>query len=259
MSQRIKSRQTASTAFTLIELLVFISIIAILASLLLPALAKAKAQAYRTSCMSNMRQMGLALHMYTDDFRDLLPPGPNATPYSGLSQSELPIYTSPTAVKDFQKYLPFYLAVYLKLPSPLAVGPVTNVVQQFICPSYLHFLPGITEAPYNPTTDNYGNAYSYSITRTNSYPNSLLAATGFPFGDESGNKASLSLGNISAVAPLAGVWAMADLDWLCVSSPGSFGTPAPYIAMKPVHVDVRNYFYFDGHSGNKKVNGWTNY
>ena len=72
-------------AFSLIELLVVVSVIAVLVAILLPALRKARDQAVRSSCMSNLRQQGQAIFMYVNDYKGALPTGPIA--FGGYNDS----------------------------------------------------------------------------------------------------------------------------------------------------------------------------
>src|ERR1035438_5035902 len=76
---------SADRAFTLIELLVVIAIIAILAALLLPALAGAKAKAWRTQCTSQMKQLGVGFNLFVDEHDDRYPPAGYGTGEGQLS------------------------------------------------------------------------------------------------------------------------------------------------------------------------------
>ncbi len=78
--------QNGQPAFTLIELLIVIGIIAILASLLLPAFARAKSKANAIQCLSQMRQIGFATLLYVDDSEGYLP----RSSHSALAYGQLP-------------------------------------------------------------------------------------------------------------------------------------------------------------------------
>jgi prepilin-type N-terminal cleavage/methylation domain-containing protein/prepilin-type processing-associated H-X9-DG protein len=256
----------ARNGFTLIELLVVIAIIAILAAMILPVLSAAKRRAQQVNCISNLKQVGMAIKMYTDDFNDYLPPGPliGYTPSSApsgdiyfLAQTQIPVYSGTTKTTNYRKYLPYYLASYLGLPSPNATS--TNVAMVFVCPAF------VTATGYNPNTDPagpYRDAFSYSTTRTNAYPQSVLSPSppyGFPFGKETQN-AALKISQIALAGPLTDIWAMGDIDDECVSTPNSLGSPeVNYVAQQPLHRSVRNFLFFDFHVDSKRITTYQDY
>lgn len=166
--------------FTLIELLVVIAIIAILASMILPVLARAKERADRAACGSNCRQWAIALVMYTDDNNQVLPdfsiPSTASGAPAGYSQDSIR-WTDLTA---FAAAGSGNTAWFNALPSYVSQSPLwqfaanpTNYVYGhtiFSCPS-AHFNP----AEVNPVVR---VAFSYGI---NFKATNGLAAVPLPF------------------------------------------------------------------------------
>lgn len=99
--------------FTLVELLVVIAILAILAALLLPSLAAAKQAGRKAACLSNLRQMGFAIHCYAQDHGDQIPYGPKAPPFTSPA-SFYPSTGSPTSLLSLQSGAPVGAGLLLK-------------------------------------------------------------------------------------------------------------------------------------------------
>lgn len=121
-AQRAKpiSSPARNQAFTLIELLVVIAIIAILAALLLPALSAAKEKSRRAVCLSNLRQVGIALTSYAHDNAGRIPFGPKAPPFTSPAEF-YPSTGAPTSLLSLRSGAP--VALGLMLQPHLAAQP----------------------------------------------------------------------------------------------------------------------------------------
>ena len=109
----MSSPSSGRHGFTFIELLVVIAIIAVLTALLLPALATAQQAARKAACLSNLRQIGLAIQSYAGDNEGKIPYGPKAPPFTSPA-SFYPSTGAPTSLLSLQGGAPAGLGLMLR-------------------------------------------------------------------------------------------------------------------------------------------------
>ncbi len=249
MKLKINFHPAPRSAFTLIELLVVIAIIAILAAMLLPALAAAKRKAFNVNCTSNLKQVGMAIVMFTDDHNDYLPNGDNGTSSGrGMSVAQKATYSFQDS-PNFYDWMPYSLQPYVGGPAPVLAGggfvTVTNTMKIFLCP---------TIEKYNK--NNNPNFFSYELVEGGD-PASVsrycrLAANPFGYNGAAGSgtaKPPLKLSNTTSIGQHAQIWVMVDSDQQGNNGAGS----AANFASEPTHGSVRNYLWFDWHVESVKV------
>ena len=207
------------TAFTLLELLVVIAIIAILAALLLPVLSKAKARAQRTTCLNNLKQISLGIHLYAGDNNDTLP--------CIIITNDMPWSYQWRFFKELTKS-------YDGLN-----GPSSPADKLFACPSDTFYYLNTWDTPLLHTSmhdDPWADYSSYWFSRLNLRTNPV---TGEPYHGISGRKIS-SIRNTIRTLMVADQPACFAYSW---HEPKSLTDPGP----EPINDSMNMTSFVDGH------------
>ncbi|EIQ00948.1 prepilin-type N-terminal cleavage/methylation domain-containing protein [Opitutaceae bacterium TAV1] len=239
-------------AFTLVELLTVIAIIGILAALIIPTVGKVRSSARAVQCISNLRQMGTAMALATEDRRGRLP-GPFL---SGQGFGHLETYTAwdPATVSESNgAYLHVRLSPYMGIP---ADGATRRVLSLFCCPGFRpaggainspsYLLPsgvngtkGSSFGTRNGFTKDYESPFGYPVTDPNEPPlppMTMMQLTALPL-------------------PPSRLWAISDA---FKKMPGYIlGTPGWIAGVpdNPAHGKYGNALFFDWHVGKLDSNG----
>jgi prepilin-type N-terminal cleavage/methylation domain-containing protein/prepilin-type processing-associated H-X9-DG protein len=216
--------------FTLIELLVVISVIAILAAILFPVFARARENARKTSCASNLKQLGLGLLQYTQDYDEKYPLRrffPNGTPAGAA-------YSSSDAVA----------ANYDDFSWRTVTQPYIKSEQLFVCPSN----PDNNKASYDPE---FKRSYAGNANWTGSAPNTVERGI---FGQSN----PVALAQVERPAEVIAVTEIWHVPWVAIiihrddltyddSGTGGATYKLYEDALYAGHMGRSNYLFADGH------------
>jgi len=218
-------------AFTLIELLVVVAVIGVLTATILPALSKAKQRGIQAHCMSNLKQIGIALQLYVNDTEDTLPG---------------PVWSGAMASYDkSSKYeLIWYLADYLDSQDPKTVPIGRPVIADvFVCPGYQRYAPDVSSMRGRKCW-----VLNDNVNRDTT-PANRVPPFGYPDWDDPPRPLipPLKMSELEDYGAASDTWAMTDVDWLNMADPKNNKDWAMLTPTKPVHGQVRNRLYFDWH------------
>jgi prepilin-type N-terminal cleavage/methylation domain-containing protein/prepilin-type processing-associated H-X9-DG protein len=212
-------------AFTLIELLVVIAIIAILAAILFPVFAQAREKARATTCVSNLKQLGLGWLMYAQDYDETYPMTAQLDPAGG------------------QYFWQAMIDPYIKggVKSDPSTGTYAwEKLSIYICPDYEKAAPAVDEAG-NQRQGNAVGAYPLS-----SYAPNFAVTTAWWALGQSWAGANASAGTIAAVGEPANLVLLAPNHDCCIETWGGGGENNWTRAARR-HSDGGNYALADGH------------
>ncbi len=255
------SSSRSARGFTLIELLVVIAIIAILAAILFPVFQKVRENARRTACLSNVKQIGLAVMQYEQDFDEKTPPGVN--PYGGAEGWAGQIYTYVKSTDVFycpddgvtprkNGAIPFNVSSYgynsqisIASTNPSAAGAVPDSVSLAAYQS-----PAKTVLLFEVQ-----NSTGYDIARGYTGPDATHAAGDDTPGDFGGSPAGYGIGGATNYDPngFNGPGGLGEQSYTIKYTTGilrNIGTSANNTAdFAPArHNDGANYLLADGHA-----------